>query len=86
MSWGSCSLASISITEKLAALRAASTTAAPVAGDSPYMHRDIYHNHLILSGRADVDFLLTRPPDEWAAILRAIEQDKNCIMRFLDDD
>jgi len=78
------------IAERLAALRAASVSAkveptiddVDISGDW-YIHKDIFRAHLELSGRTDVDYLLTRSRDEWAAILQAVERDNQVTMRFL---
>ena len=86
----------ISIAEKLAALRAArnKTTeydsyASAVEVERVTLpngllsvHRDIYKAHLENAGRNDIDFLLSRPADEWDEILQAVERDNNVIMSF----
>jgi hypothetical protein len=88
----------VSIAEKLAELRAANAkpeTEPEIIykdedfynrGQPWYIHKEVFKANLELHGRADIDFLLTRPCDEWLEILKRVEQDNNCVMRFLNDN
>ena len=92
-------MATESIADKLAALRAARTQPLdsyavsdqsqprvylPTGGLS--IHDDVFIAHLQNAGRDDIDYLMTRPVDERGEILRRIEINPQEIMMFCDDN
>ena len=85
----------ISIADKLAALRTAKALNAPVDSDDNRItlpngqlsiHDAVFHGHLEIAGRNDIEFLMTRCVSERDAILQMVEINPHVVMIFGEEN